>query len=52
MHGQFTVNGDAIVNRLDRLTTNVPRSDVDRRQLLTCAKPDEFSLIGIQFKPI
>jgi len=56
VHGQFIVDGDAkvthLVNQVDRLTTNVQRCDVDRRQLLTCAEPDEFSLIGIQFQPI
>jgi len=41
-----------IVNRVDRLTTNVQRCDVDHCQFLTCAEPDEFSLISIQFKPI
>ena len=41
-----------LVNRVDRLTTNAQRCDVDHRQLLTCAELDEFSLIGIQFKPI
>jgi len=35
-----------------RLTTNAQRCDVDHYQLLTCAEPDEFSLISIQFKPI
>ena len=56
VHGQSIVDGDAkvthLVNRVDRLTTNVQRCDVDHRQLLTCAESDEFSLIGIQFKPI